>query len=97
MDSDNLPPGLTPSGIPGNSPEEIAIERVMERVDEMVDPITVLMPLVAERLSEAVRSGPDDAARTISSAVDTVEGFQVILDEALNRLDEVLDPEEVRN
>ncbi|KKM83609.1 hypothetical protein LCGC14_1307590 [marine sediment metagenome] len=90
-DSDNLPPGMVPSDIPGNSRREIKIERAMERVAEMVEPIATLMPLVAERLSAAVQSGPEDAARTIRSAVDALEGFQVILDDALNKLGQVLD------
>ncbi|KKM78023.1 hypothetical protein LCGC14_1364140 [marine sediment metagenome] len=90
-DSDNLPPGMVPSDIPGNSRREIEIERAMERVDEMVEPITTLMPFVAGRLSAAVESGPEDAARTIRSAVDALEGFQVILDDALNKLGQVLD------
>lgn len=89
-DSDNLPPGLAPSGIPGNSPKEIAVERAMEAVYEMTQGVVDELWGVSKVL-DAFEGGAEDIQTAIKAASDLLEGIQTKLDNARHILGRVLE------
>ena len=90
-DSDNLPPGLVPSGLPGNSPKEIAVERAVEKADYEIGNLAVELQHVAARLEDAFGDGPDEAQRNIKKASYRLEEIQAKLDDARSILGQALD------
>ncbi len=90
-DSWNLPPGLAPSGIPGNSRKEIVVERAMEKAQEIVGETLDNLCDVLISLQNAFGDGPEEAQHDISTVQDKLEEIQVKLDDALNVLGRVLE------
>ena len=76
----NLPPGLSVSGIPGNSEREIRITRGMEDTDDTLDGIGLDLRELAKHFP--ITGGPEDAQHTIRTAREALETIQAKLDEA---------------
>ena len=87
----NLPPGLAPSGIPGNSRKEIAVERAMEKARELVGESLDNLCGVSISLQDAFDDGPEEAQHDICNVQNRLEEAQVKLDAALNILGRVLE------
>ena len=85
-DSDNLPPGLVPSGLPGNSRKEMAVERAMEKAYDRTQDIADGLRIAAMELAAFRDGGPDELSRFIRKVSSTVEELQSELDDALNIL-----------
>ena len=91
-DSWNLPPGVTPSMLPGNSPREIATERAFEEADYKVSGLVVELHAEAEELDKVFDLGDIDTIhRAIKKSSDLLEYILVRLDEARDILGRVLD------
>ena len=91
-DAWNLPTGVTPSSIPGNSRREIAISRAMEEADDLLCPVAMDLRELARHFP--LHHGPEDAQSTIRMARDALETIQVKLEEASGILDRVTMPDE---
>ena len=91
LDGWNLPPGLAPSGIPGNSRKEIAVERAMEKAEELVDGFLDDLYGVKWTLHDAFDDGAEEAQLVLLAVSNTLESIQVKLDDARNILGRVLE------
>ena len=87
----NLPPGVTPSMLPGNSRKEVAVERAMEKAQELVGETLDVLYGVPITLRDACDDGPEEAQHDICNVQDRLEEVQVKLDNALNILGRVLE------
>ena len=88
----NLPDGVTPSMIPGNSSREIRIERAMEKAEEEVDGINMDLRELARHFPWD--GGPEDAQHVIRIAHEALEKIQEKLENAGNVVDRVIYPDE---
>ncbi len=87
----NLPPGLAPSGIPGNSRKEVAVERAMEKAGDAVFDLAANLRRVALALDDAFDDGPEDAQHNIRKVQYKLEEITAKLDDTLNTLGRVLE------
>ena len=91
-DSYNLPPGLAPSGIPGNSPREIAIQHAIEEADHKVNGLVVELHAEAEELDKVFNLDDlDTIHRAIKKSSHLIEHILVRLDDARHILGRVLE------
>ena len=88
-DGYNLPPGLAPSGLPGNSRREIAVERAMEEALDMGMDVCDTLETVVEVVGAAFEDSAEDAQLTIKKAQRTLEMVQAKLDDTLDILGRV--------
>ncbi|KKK81002.1 hypothetical protein LCGC14_2817850 [marine sediment metagenome] len=91
LDNFNLPPGLAPSGIPGNSRKEVAVGWAMEKAQELVGETLDNLCGVSISLQDAFDDGPEEAQHDICNVQDRLEEAQVKLDTALNILGRILE------
>ena len=87
----NLPPGVTPSMLPGNSGKEIAVGWAMEKAQELVGEALDVLCSVPITLRDAFDDGPEEAQHDICNVQNRLEEAQVKLDTALNILGRVLE------
>ena len=87
----NLPPGLAPSGIPGNSRKEVAVGRAMEKAEELVDGFLDDLYGVKWTLRDAFDDGAEEAQLVLLAVSNTLESIQAKLDDARNILGRVLE------
>ena len=90
-DSWNLPPGVTPSMLPGNSPREIAVERAMEEARDEISGATDRLRDAVLRLTDVFDDGPGDALHLIDNVRDILEEVQAKLDDIHNTVGQVLE------
>ena len=84
----NLPPGVTPSMLPGNSTREMAIERAMEEANEATDSIPMDLRELARHFP--LTGGPDDAQHTLRMAQEALEKIQEKIENAGSFVDRVV-------
>ena len=89
-DAYNLPPGLAPSGIPGNSREEVTVGRAMEEAEVKIADAVDSVAEARAGLLKALSGSPKDAMEYLKRASNTLEHTQVDIDDALNILGRVL-------
>ena len=90
-DSYTLPPGLAPSGIPGNSAKEIAVERAMEEAEHITHEVCSGLRYQAAQFKRAFKEDAEMARARIKILSSYLENIQSTLDDARDVLDEVLD------
>ena len=92
-DNYNLPPGLAPSNLPGNSRREIAVQRAMEEADfgalNTIGPLEEATNLVLHAFDRD--HGPEDTASALKRASEILEDVQAKLDDARHVIGRVLD------
>lgn len=80
----NLPGNLTSSGLPGNSPKEVAIQRITEAAQDESSELAADLRYAANAFDAVFDDGIEDAHIRIKKVINGVEIVQARLDNTLN-------------